>query len=326
MGGDLGPRVVVPAALEALRLHPNLYLYIVGHNGQLESCLADNACGPEIARLHIVHASEVVAMDANPATVLRAGADTSMKLALEMLSQGQVAGVVSAGNTGALVALSRYYLGMCEGIDRAAICSVLPSISSTNSYLLDLGANINCQAANLQQFALMGTALVKALHSVGAPSVGLLNIGVEDNKGSEVVKAAAKLLGEDARINYAGYIEGSQLLEGRVDVLVTDGFVGNVALKVSEGTARFIADLMRKRLSDGFFASILAWLFRGFLQRFWRDIDPRGYNGGFFLGVDGVVVKSHGNSNTDSFISAIEQARICIDRNMVSLIKQELSS
>lgn len=326
MGGDLGPRVVVPAALEALRLHPHLHLYLIGQTDQLQPCLDDSDCGSELDRLKLIHTSEAVAMDDNPATVLRAGADTSMKHALEMLSQGRVSGVVSAGNTGALVALSRHCLGMCEGIDRAAICTVLPSYSSVNSYLLDLGANIECKAGNLHQFALMGTALVKALHGIAKPRVGLLNIGLEDNKGSELVKSTAQLLRDDGRLNYAGYIEGSQLLEGRVDVLVSDGFVGNIALKVSEGTARYIADMMRKRLTDGLFARALGWLFGGFLRRFWRDIDPRGYNGGFFLGVDGVVVKSHGNSNADSFLAAIEQARICVDRNMLSLIKQELSN
>ena len=324
MGGDLGPRVVILAAMEALRLHSNLYLYLVGHSGQLQLCLNDISCLSKVERLKLIHASDVVKMDDNPSTVLRARANTSMKLSLEMLSEGRVSAIVSAGNTGALVALSRHYLGMCDGIHRPAICSALPSESLVNSYLLDLGANIDCDASNFHQFALMGTVLVKALHGIAKPHVGLLNIGVESNKGNAVVKDAAKLLNDDPRINYSGYIEGNQLLQGCVDVLVTDGFTGNIALKVSEGTAQYIVDLIRSRLKGNIFMRTLAWLLRRYLNAFWLDIDPRNYNGGFFLGVNGVVVKSHGDSNEKGFLVAIEQAKTCVDREMISQIKEEL--
>lgn len=324
MGGDFGPRVVVPAAIEALRLHPDLHIHLVGHIDQLRAWLPENTQTSLIERLILVDAAEVVSMDDKPASILRAGADTSMKRALDMLAERQVSAVVSAGNTGALVALSRHCLGMCPGIQRPAICSAFPSASNGSSYLLDMGANTDCQPGDLHQFALMGVALAKALDGVTEPRVGLLNIGVEDNKGTELVRAAAQLAAEDPRINYVGYIEGSQLLEGRVEVLVADGFSGNVALKVIEGTARYIAELLHQSLQKSFVSRIITVMFKGLFSKFWRDIDPQGYNGAFFLGVEGIVVKSHGNSSPESFLVAIEEARNCVDRDMLSLIKQEL--
>jgi glycerol-3-phosphate acyltransferase PlsX len=326
MGGDFGPRVVVPAIAEALRRHSDLFIHLVGHKGQLGQVISEQKQQLDYTRLKIIHVQNSIAMSDSPAAALRSSLETSMRTSLTLLSENSVSAVVSAGNTGVLMALSRQLVGMCKGIRRPAICSAIPSRNAKNSYLMDLGANTDCTPFQLYQFAQMGIALVKALEEEVMPRVALLNIGTEGNKGNELVKAAAKIIASDAKLNYVGFIEGTEIHNGAAEVIVSDGFSGNIALKVSEGTANYIGEQIKQVFQKGLVSRIAGFIAIPFLKQLWRDIDPRGYNGAFFLGLEGIVVKSHGNSTAFGFLAAIEEAKRSVDKNMISLIKQELDS
>lgn len=305
MGGDHGPDVVVPAAIQALNKYPKLCLILVGNSEQLNKARqqhnfqADN-------RLIIKHADQVVAMDEAPASAMRTKKDSSMRVALNLVKEGTAAACVSAGNTGALMATARYVLKMLPGIDRPAIVRSLPC-KNGSVLVLDLGANVDCLAEHLLQFAIMGSNLAKNSQREN-PRVGLLNVGAESIKGSEVVKQTDKLLSEQIGINYIGFVEGNDIFMGNVDVVVCDGFVGNVLLKTSEGLAKLIMHFAREEFTRSWYTKLLALIAKPVLRSLKNRFNPDNYNGASLLGLQGVVIKSHGGASVAAFGQAISVA------------------
>ncbi|MDR3221976.1 MAG: phosphate acyltransferase PlsX [Candidatus Accumulibacter sp.] len=302
MGGDHGPEVTVRAALEFVRKHDDVRAILVGIEEKIRPFLGS----ADEPRLVIRHASEVVTMDESPALAIRAKKDSSMRVALDLVRDGEADACVSAGNTGALMAISRFVLKMLPGIDRPAICAVLPTMSG-HVHVLDLGANVDCSPEHLLQFAIMGVSLVGAIEHRDRPSVGILNIGEEDIKGNDVVKRAAELL-KDSGLNFVGNVEGDNLYKGQTDVIVCDGFVGNVALKVSEGLVQMLAVFLRQEFSRNLLTKLAALIALPVIGHFKRRVDHRRYNGASLLGLRGIVVKSHGSADTFSFANALDRA------------------
>lgn len=305
MGGDHGPHVTVPAALEALKQDDELNIILVGLTEAIEAELsAKNAkTGP---RLRIHHATEVVTMDESPQSALKNKKDSSMRVAINLVKSGEANACVSAGNTGALMATARFVLKTLPGIDRPAIAAILPSQKGT-TYMLDLGANADCTPEQLLQFAVMGAMLVSCVEHKERPSVGLLNIGSEDIKGNEVVKQAGELL-RASHLNFYGNVEGNDIYKGTTDVVVCDGFVGNVALKTSEGLAQMMSKFLIQEFKRNWLTKLMALAAMPVLKSFKRRLDPRRYNGASFLGLRGIVVKSHGGADDFSFLHAIKAA------------------
>ena len=305
MGGDHGTRVTVPAAVEYLRQNPNDTIVLVGLADAIEAELRalKVTAGPHL-RVHA--ASEVVGMDESPQMAMRNKKDSSMRVAINLVKDGDASACVSAGNTGALMATARYVLKTLPGIDRPAIASYLPT-NKGQVCMLDLGANTDCNAENLLQFAIMGSTLVTALEHKPNPSVGLLNIGSEDIKGNEVVKQTALLLRE-SDLNFYGNVEGNDIFKGTTDVVVCDGFVGNVALKVTEGLAQMLGGFLREEFGRNIFTKCAALVALPVINAFKRRVDHRSYNGASFLGLKGIVVKSHGSADDFAFLCAIERA------------------
>ncbi|MDR1936122.1 MAG: phosphate acyltransferase PlsX [Candidatus Accumulibacter sp.] len=302
MGGDHGPEVTVRAALEFVRRHDDVRAILVGIEEKIRPFLG----GADEPRLPIRQASEVVAMDESPALAIRAKKDSSMRVALDLVKDGEADACVSAGNTGALMAISRFVLKMLPGIDRPAICAILPTTSG-HVHVLDLGANVDCSPEHLLQFAIMGASLVGAIEHKERPAVGLLNIGAEDIKGNEVVKRAAELL-KDSGLNFVGNVEGDGLYKGEAEVVVCDGFVGNVALKVSEGLAQMLAVFLRQEFGRNLLTRLAALIALPAIRHFKRRVDHRRYNGASLLGLRGIVVKSHGSADAFSFGNALDRA------------------
>ena len=305
MSGDLGPEAVVPAALDALKTFNDIDLVLVGDASKIRQQLGDASS----KRLSIVHTTEVVTMDDMPAQALRTKKDSSMRVAINLVKEGKVDAAVSAGNTGALMATAKFVLKTLPGIHRPAICTAVPSGSGSHTHLLDLGANIDSSPEQLHQFAVMGSVMVQAVDSNTAPSVGLLNVGAEAIKGSAEVKAAGELLASSP-LNYVGFVEGDDIYAGKVDVVVSDGFVGNVALKTSEGLAKMISNNLRDEFLRTPFTKLAGLIAMPVLKAFRRKIDPRRYNGASLLGLNGVVIKSHGGADRLAFANAIKIARI----------------
>jgi glycerol-3-phosphate acyltransferase PlsX len=305
MGGDHGVPVTVPAALAYLERDPAASFILVGVCEAIESELRARRAQPG-PRLAIRHASEVVGMDEPPAAALRAKKDSSMRVAVDLVKSGQAAACVSAGNTGALMAISRFVLKTLPGIDRPAIATVLPALSG-HTYILDLGANVDCSAEHLLQFGIMGSELVASVEHKQRPSVGLLNIGEEDIKGNEVVKRAAELL-RASGLNFYGNVEGDDIYKGTTDVVVCDGFVGNVALKTSEGLARMLATYLREEFGRNVFTKLAGLVALPVINAFKERVDHRRYNGASLLGLRGIVIKSHGSADAYAFGFAIEHA------------------
>lgn len=323
MGGDHGLSVVVPAALEALKQHSDIELILVGDQAQIEALLQQQ--GAKLpARLQIKHASQVVQMDEAPASALKKKKDSSMRVAINLVKSAEADAVVSAGNTGALMATARFVLRTLPGIDRPAICTAIPSIDG-HTHMLDLGANVDSQAEHLQQFALMGNELVKAIDDNVNPRVGLLNIGQEAIKGNEQVKAANQLL-ENSPLNYIGYVEGDDIYHGAVDVIVCDGFVGNVALKTSEGLAKMVSSQLKNEYARNPFTKLAALVSLPVLKSFRRKFDPRRYNGASLLGLQGIVVKSHGGADSLAYANAIGIARTEIIKKVPQRIHKQLEN
>lgn len=305
MGGDAGAEVVVPAALRALReAGEGLRLILVGQENVLSDALARLKAKGD-PRLVVRHASQLVSMDESPAQALRAKKDSSMRVAINLVKQGDAHACVSAGNTGALMATSRFVLKTLPGIDRPAICTTMPTVRG-HVRVLDLGANVDSAAEHLLQFAVMGSVLA-AVNGVGRPRVGLLNIGEEDIKGNEQVKEAARLLAA-SDLNYIGFVEGDGVYLDDVDVVVCDGFVGNVALKSSEGVAKLIRHYMTQEFKRNPLTRLAGLIALPVLRAFGRKIDPRRYNGASLLGLQGIVVKSHGGADALAFANAIQVA------------------
>ena len=302
MSGDHGAGVAVPAALDVLAQSPDLRLIIVGRGEVVRPLVA--AADP--ARCTVVEASEVVTMDERPQDAVRRKKDSSMRVAINLVKKGEAAACVSAGNTGALLATARYVLGMVPGIDRPAIVSAVPAAHG-HTVMLDLGANPDCSAEQLVQFAVMGSVIASDLHGVDRPRVGLLNVGEEDIKGTDEIKAAHRILGT-APINYVGFVEGNQIFSGDVDVVVADGFTGNIALKTMEGLARFIGSVMREEFTASPLRKIGALAARPALRGLKARLDPSAYNGASMVGLAGVVIKSHGGADRTAFASAVRVA------------------
>lgn len=321
MGGDHGPAVVVPAAVDALAAHPGLCLILTGDEPTLRHVL--EGLTHDAARLAIRHTTEVVESDEPPSQAVRRKKDSSMRVAIDLVKEGAAAACISAGNTGALMAIAKFVLKTLPGVDRPAICTTLPSLRG-HTHMLDLGANVDSSAENLADFALMGSLLAEAADGISAPRVGLLNIGQEEIKGNERVKEAARLLETTAGINYIGFVEGDHIYMGDVDVVVCDGFVGNIALKTSEGLARLIT----RRLKDSFMASayakLVGLLARPVLGAFRRHFDPRRYNGASLLGLNGIVVKSHGGADRVAFANAITITLREAEQQLPALISRRL--
>ena len=313
MGGDFGPHCIVPACIDSLAEHPSLRLILVGQPSVLEALIADHPV-VDRSRLRIHPASEIVAMDERPAQVLRGKPDSSMRHALELVRCGEAQACVSAGNTGALMALSRHLLKTLPGIDRPAMVSAIPTARGS-CHLLDLGANIDCSAEQLYQFAVMGAEAAEAL-GLERPRVALLNVGTEDIKGTQPVKQAASLLQQARGLNYIGFVEGDGLYRGEADVVVCDGFVGNIVLKASEGLAAMIAARLEAKFRSGLLPRLVGLLALPLLRRLRSELRPARYNGASFLGLQGIVVKSHGSAGAEGFRSAIERALAEIRENL----------
>jgi glycerol-3-phosphate acyltransferase PlsX len=313
MGGDFGPHCIVPASIACLAEYPSLHLVLVGQSSVIEPLLA---AYPDVdrARLRVQSASEVVGMDERPAQALRGKPDSSMRVALGLVRDGQAQACVSAGNTGALMALSRYLLKTLPGIDRPAMISAIPTQAGF-CHLLDLGANVDCSAEHLYQFAVMGSVTAEALGTL-RPRVALLNVGTEAIKGNQQVKLAASLLQQAEGLNYIGFVEGDGLYRGEADVVVCDGFVGNILLKSSEGLAAMIAGRIEVLFKSSLAARMVGALALPLLRRLQGELAPAQHNGASFVGLQGIVVKSHGATGSEGFKSAIRRALTEIDENL----------
>lgn len=321
MGGDHGPQVVIPAAISALKKHPNVNLILVGDQDTIKHHLLQNQVMDD-PRLQIHHASQKVEMDELPSQALRGKKDSSMRVAINLVKQGTAAACVSAGNTGALMATARFVLKTLPGIERPAIVSTLPTMKG-HTYMLDLGANVDSSAAHLVQFAVMGSVLAELVDGKPNPSVGLLNIGSEEIKGNERVKEASRLL-EQTDLNYQGYVEGDGLYHGDVDVLVCDGFVGNVALKTSEGVVHMIRHFLRQSFSRNWLTKLAGLIASPVLKNFRNELDPRAYNGANLIGLQGIVIKSHGGADEFAFANAINIAIIEAEKDVPNNISKHL--
>ena len=322
MGGDHGPSVTVPACMDFLSSHPDSEVLLVGLREVLEKELARVVSGRE-SRLTVVAATQVVAMDEDVRTAIRTKKDSSMRIAIDLVKEGRAQACVSAGNTGALMGTAKFVLKTLEGIDRPAICAVLPTRRG-QVYALDLGANADCTPEHLVQFAIMGSTLVKAVEGKQNPTVGLLNIGSEEIKGNEVVKKAGELL-RAAPVNFYGNVEGDDIYEGTTDVVVCDGFAGNVALKTSEGLARMLGDFLKEEYTRGILSRIAAVISYPVIRRFRQRVDHRRYNGAALLGLRGIVVKSHGSADRLAFATALARADSEASHGLLERIGEEVS-
>lgn len=318
MGGDKGPEVTVPAAIGMCERHPDLNLILVGQIEAVEPLLANRTC----SRITVVDAREVVAMDEHPADALRKKKDSSLRVAIDLVKEGRAQACVSAGNTGALMATARFVLKTLPGIDRPAIMTAVPT-EKGHLHMLDLGANSDCTSEHLFQFAVMGAAVVAHVENIKQPRVGLLNIGAEEIKGNDTVRQAATLLAESG-LNYIGFVEGDAISRHTVDVIVCDGFSGNVALKVMEGTANLIRFYLKSEFATGLYGRFAALVAMPVLRSLARSLDPRRYNGASLVGLNGIVIKSHGGADVVAFEQAIRTAMVEVEKNIPEKIHQLL--
>ena len=321
MGGDHGPAEIVPAALDILNKYHDISLILVGREEILQPILQQSGAVTD-GRLRIQHAPEVIEMDELPSSALRSKKQSSMRLAIDLVRDCEANACVSAGNTGALMAIARFVLKMLPGIERPGICSTMPGIFG-QTHLLDLGANVDPDAAQLFQYAVMGSELTKAVQNIASPSIALLNVGSEEIKGNDRVKQAASLLSK-SHLNYVGFVEGNDIYTGKVDVIVCDGFTGNVALKASEGVAGFLMHHVRNEYKKSIYGRLAALVSMPVLKSIQRKIDPRRYNGASLLGLKGIVIKSHGSTDRLSFFHAIEEAIVEIEKRVPEKITSRL--
>lgn len=321
MGGDHGPSETIPAAVYTLNKYQDLTLILVGKEEVIRTVLKESRA-KEGNNLIVHNASEVVEMHDSPSNAMRNKKDSSMRVAVNLVKEGVAQACVSAGNTGALMAISRYVLKMLPGIDRPAICTTMPGING-HTHILDLGANVDPDSEQLFQYAVMGVELTKAVENIPDPTVGLLNIGEEEIKGNDMVKQASTLLA-DSHINYIGFVEGKDFYTGKVDVIVCDGFTGNIALKASEGVAQLITFHAKNEFRKTLYGKLAALVSLPVLNAIRKSIDPRRYNGASLLGLKGIVVKSHGSADKLSFAHAIEEAVIEVKKNVPSHISDRL--
>ncbi len=323
MGGDHGLKVVIPACVRASRHNPDLKLLLVGDQTQVNSHLKKLGVSNN-SQFSVVHASEVVAMDELPSHAMRNKKDSSMRVAINLVKEGRAQACVSAGNTGALMATARFVLKTLPGIDRPAIISELPTLQG-RTRVIDLGANVDSCAEHLFQFAVMGSALIQAVDKKDKPKIALLNIGVEEIKGNDQVKRTAHMLAECNLLNYVGYVEGDHFYSGQVDLVVCDGFVGNVALKASEGLAKLMLEGLRESFTRSIPAKIAGLIAMPALGHLKKRMDPARYNGASLLGLNGVVVKSHGGAGEIAFQFAIEEAVLEVKNNVIDLVRNQIT-
>lgn len=329
MGGDFGPRITVPACLRALASNPHLKILLVGQPDSISPLLA-NQNAELISRLHVIPAEHIVANDAKPSQAIRASKGTSMRVALDLVKTGEAQACVSAGNTGVLMGLAKLRLNAIDGIERPALVSVLPNQKKGKTVVLDLGANVNCDSKMLVQFAVMGAVMAEEIAEIDSPKVALLNIGEEESKGLDNIREAATVLKSTPNINYIGYVEGNELLTGKTDVLVCDGFAGNVSLKTMEGVIRVFLSLIKSSTTENkktsWWMKILKkWLQKRLIKRF-GHMNPDQYNGASLLGLRGIVIKSHGGANESAFKAAIEQAVHAVERKIPERIASRLTT
>jgi phosphate acyltransferase len=317
MSGDRGPQVAVAAALASLAQHPSLSLILVGQRTVLDDLLGA-AAGRLRDRVEVQHAAEVVAMQEPPRDALRKKRDSSMRVAINLVQEGRAQACVSAGNTGALMATARYVLKTLPGIDRPAIASPIPAIGG-HTYMLDLGANADCTSEHLLQFAVMGHVLAADMSALAAPRIGLLNIGEEEIKGTETIREAGALLASSG-LNYVGFVEGDDIFNGSVDVVVSDGFTGNVALKTMEGAAHMLTRFMRDEFERTWFTRVLGLSALPVLRGLKVKLDPRRYNGASLVGLRGIVIKSHGGADEVALANAIGTALLEVQRGVSTQI------
>ena len=321
MGGDNAPYSVVEGAQIAFARHPNLRFMFFGKQEKIQPLLDQH---PALkAQSEIVHTEDYVASDAKPSVALRQGSKSSMRLAIDAVKHGKADGIVSAGNTGALMAMSKVVLRMLPKIDRPAICATLPTVKG-RLVMLDMGANVECDAKTLCQFAVMGDAFARTVLGIASPSIGILNIGEEEIKGHGMLRDAYAHLKSIPSLNFHGFVEGTDIGKGTVDVVVTDGFTGNVALKTLEGTAKFITTKLKAAFRSNIFGKIGYIVARPALKSFQRSMDPREHNGGVFIGLNGITVKSHGNADGVAFSVAIKMAYELIKDDVNGKIIDEL--
>lgn len=324
MGGDHGASVVVPAALSALHAHPQLHLILVGDEQVLNDFLRKHQ-GINFPRLSVTHASQTVSMDEKPSQALRLKKDSSMRVAINLVKNGQADACVSAGNTGALMATAKFVLKTLPGIDRPAIMAKLPTMGRNGIVrVLDLGANVDSTPMNLVDFALMGAIVAQEVGGIPSPSVGLLNVGEEEVKGNELVKQTAAILETYPGINYIGFVEGDDIFKGTADVVVCDGFVGNVMLKTTEGVIKLIGKAVKQAFTHSWFTKLCALAVLHIFKKIGKSFDPGRYNGASFLGLNGIVIKSHGSANQASFENAIREAMEEVERDVPSKIREQL--
>jgi len=321
MGGDFGPEVVIPAAAKILSRRSELHIILVGDEEKLRSCANKNNIKLD-DRLTIQHASEVVEMHDEPALAMRKKKDSSMRVAINLVHDGRADAAVSAGNTGALMATARFVLKTLPGIDRPAICTTIPS-KDGHTHMLDLGANVDCTSEHLFQFAVMGSVMTRAIDNIERPRVGLLNIGSEAMKGNAQVKAADEHLA-DAPLNYIGFVEGDDIYSDKVDVVVCDGFVGNISLKTAEGVAKLISYYMKEEFKRSLFNRLAGLVALPVLSAFRKRIDPRAYNGASLLGLKGIVIKSHGGADVNAYTNAIEIAVLEVNKSVPQQIQENI--
>ncbi len=320
MGGDFGPRLCVPATLKFLQYFPQYTVSMVGYRSQILPLIEHSSFKP---RISIVDAQQTVDMAERPGSAYRHKRQSSMWKALELLTEGQADACISAGNTGALMAMSRHLVGTIEGMSRPAICKPMPTASG-DCYLLDMGANLNCSPEQLLQFAIMGSALAK-VNGCLSPKVALMNIGAETTKGNNDIRQTYNLMKEHSGIDFQGFIEGNQLYSGAVDVIVCDGFVGNVALKVSEGAASFILNSLKQEFTSSIFRKALGLINHYVLKRWRERFDPSKYNGAALLGLKKIVVKSHGGATTQGFYQALVTATQQVNAHIPAQLEKCLS-
>ncbi len=318
MGGDHGPRVCVPAALAMLADNPDLRIILVGQESRIRPLLNGNS-----DRLSVVHASEVVQMDEKPADALRKKKDSSLRVAINLVKQDKADACVSAGNTGALMATAKFVLKTLPSIDRPAIMAALPTVKG-HMYMLDLGANSNCSSEHLFQFAVMGSVVASVIENIEHPRVALLNIGEEEMKGNDNIRQAAALLSA-SNLNYTGFVEGDGISKHVADVIVCDGFTGNVALKVMEGTASLVSHFIRKGFGSGLYGRFSGLVALPVLKRLRKSLDPRQYNGASLVGLNGIVIKSHGGADELALQQAIRVAMLEVEKNVPETIHRMLA-
>lgn len=318
MGGDKGPSVCVPAARAMVAANPDLRIILVGRSEAVAVHLQ-----PPHPQLSVVEASEVVGMNEKPADALRKKKQSSLRIAIDLVKEGKADACVSAGNTGALMACAKFVLKTLPGIDRPAIMAAIPTLDG-HAHMLDLGANSNCTAEQLFQFAVMGSVVAAVIENIEAPRVALLNIGEEDIKGNDVIRETAALL-TASNLNYVGFIEGDSIMKHKADVVVCDGFTGNVALKVMEGTANLVGSLLKRGFSNGIYGKLSGLVAWPVLAKLKKSVDPRNYNGASLVGLNGIVVKSHGGADVLAFQQAIRVALVEVEKGVPEKIHRLLT-